>query len=219
MLLFDPISCKVVNETFERKMRLERDDDVVITGIGGRYPESNNVDEFWENLMAGVDMATADNRRWEGIGGLPLRSAKVKDIHKMDAEFFKYTKFEANCMEPQIRMLHETTAEALMDAGLNLDQVRGSNTSMHIGNNTFTIAHLLTLSLLSQECAIVRQKTRKERLAVMSCHFDTCMRLKWLMRSTFVATATLWTRHVLRRSRHSSRRTMRSNMDIPIKRL
>jgi fatty acid synthase len=40
------------------------DDDVVITGLSGRFPESNNVEEFTEQLFAGVDLITDDERRW-----------------------------------------------------------------------------------------------------------------------------------------------------------
>lgn len=39
-------------------------DEVVIVGISGRLPESDNLEEFWENLIKGVDMVTEDNRRW-----------------------------------------------------------------------------------------------------------------------------------------------------------
>lgn len=40
------------------------DEDIVITGIAGRYPESNNVDEFWTKLLSGVELISADDRRW-----------------------------------------------------------------------------------------------------------------------------------------------------------
>lgn len=39
-------------------------DEIVIAGISGRLPESDNLEEFWENLINGVDMVTEDNRRW-----------------------------------------------------------------------------------------------------------------------------------------------------------
>jgi len=39
-------------------------DEVVISGISGRLPESNSIAEFRENLFAGVDMVTNDDRRW-----------------------------------------------------------------------------------------------------------------------------------------------------------
>lgn len=40
------------------------DDEIVISGIGGRYPESNSLDEFRDNLYNNVDMITSDDRRW-----------------------------------------------------------------------------------------------------------------------------------------------------------
>ena len=39
-------------------------DEVVITGISGRLPESTNIAEFRKNLIQGIDMVTEDNRRW-----------------------------------------------------------------------------------------------------------------------------------------------------------
>lgn len=39
-------------------------DEVVVAGMSGRLPESNNLEEFWENLINGVDMVTEDDRRW-----------------------------------------------------------------------------------------------------------------------------------------------------------
>lgn len=39
-------------------------EEVVISGIAGRYPESENIDEFWSKLLAGVDLVTEDARRY-----------------------------------------------------------------------------------------------------------------------------------------------------------
>lgn len=40
------------------------DNDIVISGISGRYPECENVEEFWHKLINGIPMYTADARRW-----------------------------------------------------------------------------------------------------------------------------------------------------------
>ncbi len=40
-------------------------EDVVISGISCRLPESDNMAEFREHLMKGEDMVTEDARRWE----------------------------------------------------------------------------------------------------------------------------------------------------------
>ena len=39
-------------------------ESTVISGISGRYPESDNIDEFWTKLLQGTELYTADDRRW-----------------------------------------------------------------------------------------------------------------------------------------------------------
>ena len=38
--------------------------DIVISGLGARLPESRNVDEFCQNLFEGIDMVTNKEDRW-----------------------------------------------------------------------------------------------------------------------------------------------------------
>uniref|UniRef100_T1ITL1 Fatty acid synthase n=1 Tax=Strigamia maritima TaxID=126957 RepID=T1ITL1_STRMM len=112
-------------------------DDVVISGISGRFPESDNLWEFKENLFNGVDMVTADDRKWPmGLHGLPTRNGKVKNLSKFDANFFGLLPKVAHTMDPQIRILLELTYEAIVDAGVNPQSLIGSNTGVFIGVST-----------------------------------------------------------------------------------
>lgn len=95
-------------------------DDIVITGFSGRLPESSNIEEFKKNLFDGVDMVNDDPRRWpKGLYDLPTRIGKIKDIdlEVFDQQFFSVHQKQAECMDPQMRMLLETTYEAIIDAG------------------------------------------------------------------------------------------------------
>jgi hypothetical protein len=38
--------------------------DIVISGISGRYPESMNMQEFWDNLLSGQELSSEDDRRY-----------------------------------------------------------------------------------------------------------------------------------------------------------
>lgn len=40
-------------------------EEIVISGIAGRFPESKNVEEFKNNLLNKVDLVTDDDRRWK----------------------------------------------------------------------------------------------------------------------------------------------------------
>ena len=65
--------------------------------------------------------------------GLPHSTGKVKDIQKLDNEFFNITDQDAHLMDPQIRLLHEITYETLLDAGINPADTRGSKIGHFIG--------------------------------------------------------------------------------------
>ncbi|XP_030748269.1 fatty acid synthase-like [Sitophilus oryzae] len=64
-------------------------EEVVISGLSGKYPESRNVYEFRDNLFNKVDMVTDDNRRWNPTHPeIPQRTGKLYDIDKFDSSFF-----------------------------------------------------------------------------------------------------------------------------------
>jgi len=39
-------------------------EEIVITGVSGRFPRSENVQEFGDLLLAGEDLVTEDDLRW-----------------------------------------------------------------------------------------------------------------------------------------------------------
>lgn len=94
--------------------------DIAITGLSGRLPESSNIEEFADNLFKGVDMVNDKPRHWpNGLYDLPPRFGKIKevDLENFDHQFFSVHQKQAECMDPQLRLLMETTHEAIMDAG------------------------------------------------------------------------------------------------------
>ncbi|XP_008826418.1 fatty acid synthase [Nannospalax galili] len=109
-------------------------EEVVIAGMSGKLPESENLQEFWDNLIGGVDMVTDDDRRWKaGLYGLPKRSGKLKDLSKFDASFFGVHPKQAHTMDPQLRLLLEVSYEAIVDGGINPASLRGTHTGVWVG--------------------------------------------------------------------------------------
>ena len=55
-----------VNDQINISDLLKQNEDIVISGIGGRFPMSNNTDEFAKNLFDNIDMITEDDNeeRW-----------------------------------------------------------------------------------------------------------------------------------------------------------
>lgn len=66
------------------------------------------------------------------------------DTRTFDASFFNISPYEAESMDPQLRIMLETVYEAFESAGYTLDQMRGSKTSVHVGVMTSDYYDILT---------------------------------------------------------------------------
>ncbi|XP_025153014.1 fatty acid synthase-like [Harpegnathos saltator] len=110
-------------------------EEIVISGIAGRFPETNNMKELQENLLNKVDFGSDDNRRWSNVYyDMPTRMGKVNNADKFDAQYFDISPEEAHVTDPMCRMLLEHTYEAIIDAGVNPKELRGTKTGVFIGS-------------------------------------------------------------------------------------
>ncbi len=113
--------------------------DIAVIGLGGHYPESEDLDEFWLNLSEGRSCITevpSGRWNWEGHSdleyhnkgkGYSRRGGFIKDVDKFDPQFFNISPTEAESMDPQERLLLETAWETLEDAGYNKKKIKASN--------------------------------------------------------------------------------------------
>ncbi|OXU25389.1 hypothetical protein TSAR_001850 [Trichomalopsis sarcophagae] len=122
-------------EACPRKLaKIPPEEEIVISGIAGRFPESNNVNELHENLMNKKDLVTSDDRRWKmDHPEIPQRVGKINNIEKFDALFFGVHFKQAHTMDPMCRILLEHAYEAITDAGMNPKMLRNTRTGVFIG--------------------------------------------------------------------------------------
>jgi fatty acid synthase, animal type len=109
-------------------------DEIVITGIAGRFPNSDNIAQFADNLYNKVDMVDDDERRWRHTNPeIPRRLGKINGLEKFDASFFGIHFKQAHTMDPQCRILLEHAYEVVLDAGVCPKSLRGSRTAVILG--------------------------------------------------------------------------------------
>ena len=119
------------------------DEPVAIVGMAGRFPGAPDIDAFWRQLAAGGNAVT-DGRPgtgdWKGLLGDPgaeepayRMGGFLEGIDCFDSGFFRIPPIEARLMDPQHRMLLETTWQALEDAGIDPERLRGSRTGVFAG--------------------------------------------------------------------------------------
>ncbi|XP_067206014.1 fatty acid synthase-like [Linepithema humile] len=113
---------------------VESEDDIVISGIAGRFPKSDNIRQLQENLFNKVDLGSDEERRWNhGHPDLPQRMGMIDNCEKFDADYFEIPFNEVHFMDPLSRMLMEHTYEAIVDAGINPKNLSGTKTGIFIG--------------------------------------------------------------------------------------
>jgi fatty acid synthase len=117
-----------------RAAPVDPDDEVVISGISGRFPSSANVAEFAHNLYNKIDMVDDSETRWKHVDPeIPRRLGKTVNLNKFDASFFSVHNRQATYMDPQCRCLLEHAYEAVLDAGISPKAIKGSRTGVYVG--------------------------------------------------------------------------------------
>jgi acyl transferase domain-containing protein len=148
------------------ELEYRQHEPIAIVGIGCRFPGADEgVDQFWDNLCASVNsVCPLTNERWDhdkfyapqcptpGKTYSP-NAGLLKDVLRFDAELFGITPREAECMDPQQRMLLEVTWQALENAGMAPDKVRGANAGVFTGIMNKDHADLLVRHLTLKEIA------------------------------------------------------------------
>ncbi len=104
-----------------------RETDIAVIGISGRFPGAENVQQFWENLLAGRNsISEAPSDRWDYRGAAQPNSLRptstkrggfLSDAAEFDPLFFNISGREAEVTDPQHRLFLEESYHALEDAG------------------------------------------------------------------------------------------------------
>ena len=123
---------------------------VAVIGMACRLPGGiDSPEQLWEALLRGDDMVTeVPSGRWDADEyydpepGVPNRSASkwgafLDDVAGFDSEFFGINEREAIALDPQHRLLLETSWEAMEHAGLTPEAMTDSLTGVFMGLTHF----------------------------------------------------------------------------------
>ncbi len=113
---------------------------IAIVGMAGRFPDAPDTDRFWRMLMDRHDaIRPVPADRWnadepldpekeiQGHGGF------LEDVSRFDAAFFGVSPREVEVLDPQQRLMLETSWLALEDAGIPTARLGGSRTGVYFG--------------------------------------------------------------------------------------
>lgn len=111
-----------------------KEDDIAIIGIAGRYPQADNLAQFWDNLAAGRDCVTEvpaerwDTRWFQPGAATPGKSYSrwggfLSGVERFDPRYFNISPKETEIMDPNEWLFLETVTHAIEDAGYTADKL------------------------------------------------------------------------------------------------
>lgn len=128
-----------------RKSFIQKDDRIAVIGAACRFPKSQDIDGYWDNLIQGRFLISeVPEDRWDmnlfynSDKSAPYKSYSkwggfLEEIYGFDSAYFGITDEDALIMDPQHRMLLELGEELLCRAGYSKDDIGGTNTGVFIG--------------------------------------------------------------------------------------
>ncbi|MCK0471885.1 SDR family NAD(P)-dependent oxidoreductase [Halalkalibacter sp. APA_J-10(15)] len=133
------------DEKIKHEMSEILNTDIAIIGVSGRFPEAENVHQFWRNLKEGKSGITeVPKSRWDidayyseeetdknktycKYGGF------LSDIEFFDAKFFNMSAKEAQVTDPQQRIFLEEAWNSIEDAGYSIKELEGKRCGVYVG--------------------------------------------------------------------------------------
>ena len=123
---------------------------IAIVGSGCRFPgNANSPSKLWELLKNPRDLSKRvpkeryNSEAFYNVNGEFHGATNVdkcywleEDVRRFDAAFFNIAPREAEASDPQQRLLLETVYEAMESAGLTMQDLQGSETSVYVGTMT-----------------------------------------------------------------------------------
>lgn len=173
-----------INSTKSAICNLKTDyrNKIAVIGLSGRFPQAENIQEFWKNLVNGKDcIEEIPEERWKWqdyyseINGNGKCNCKfggfIKDVDKFDALFFQISPRDAEFMDPQERLFLENTWSLFEDAGYKKSDISGKKIGVYVGS-MYSQYQLEGLSHSTKDCAISTASSHASIANRVSYYFD-----------------------------------------------
>ena len=131
------------------------DTRIAIVGMSGRYPQADNLDQFWDNLVRGRNsIVEVPASRWNADAYYDRDPKKkdrmtsrwvgaMDDIDCFDPLFFRISPEEAQYMDPQHRLFLQESYRAFEDAGYSTQTLSNRHCGVYLGISMNEYALLL----------------------------------------------------------------------------
>lgn len=127
---------------------VDHQEPIAIIGMSARFPQAEDIDQFWDNLVSGKDcISEIPSNRWDWkkhFGDPNQNNYKtnikwggfIEGIEEFDPLFFGISPREAVHMDPQQRLLMMYVWKAIEDAGYAASSLAGTQLGIFVGTGS-----------------------------------------------------------------------------------
>ncbi|WP_268410861.1 MupA/Atu3671 family FMN-dependent luciferase-like monooxygenase [Alteromonas sp. a30] len=124
------------------------DKRIAVIGMAGQFPQSPDLDAFWDNIASGKDCISkvppsrwSINQYYDADPQAPGKSncqwmGVLDNVDKFDPLFFAISPAEAKFMDPQQRLFLQACWHCIEDAAINPDTLSGKRVGVFVGCTT-----------------------------------------------------------------------------------
>ena len=117
---------------------------IAVIGVACQFPGAKNKEEFWQNLVLGVDsIQEVPKSRWDSEQYyspqlVPGKSTSkwggfIDDINPVNPTFLPGSQDESSAIDPLMRLFYHSSLESIQDAGYSKEQISGQKIGVFVG--------------------------------------------------------------------------------------
>lgn len=117
---------------------------IAVIGVSCQFPGAKNKEEFWQNLVLGVDsIQEIPKSRWDweqyySPELVPGKSTSkwggfIDDINPVNPTFLPGSQDESSAIDPLMRLFYQSSLESIQDAGYTKEKINGQKIGVFVG--------------------------------------------------------------------------------------
>lgn len=117
-----------------------QDEPIAVVGLGCRFPGASTPEAFWQLLNEGrigvvnlADSGSTTHAQRTSVHTASEQGGYLESVDRFDAAFFRIAPQEADQMDPQQRILLETSWEAFEQAAIDPESWSGTRSGVFVG--------------------------------------------------------------------------------------
>lgn len=132
--------------------------DIAIISMACRFPDADNTDEFWNNLLNGKSsVKEIPKDRWDledfyykdSSQSISKYGCFLNDVKKFDPDFFSLNANDIKVTDPQQRILIELAYETILSSKYSFESLKGKKVGVFAGVTKSDYQDLLQESLIA----------------------------------------------------------------------